>query len=241
MTRNSRILLALVAAAAVLGGYWHFVLGPKREQAAELGRRIDAAEAAVQQARATVARYSGAREAYQANYAALVRLGKAVPGDDDLRSLIVQLDAAAKRSRVDFRDVEVSSGTGEPTVGGSTESELPPGAVAVGSGGLSAIPLKFTFTGRYAGLGGFLSRLERFVTVRGERVRVTGRLLRVESIHLAPSSGGYPSIQAEIDASSYLADPPDPVGGAPPAPAPSSETTEGGAPVTAAATTGELR
>ena len=38
----------------------------------------------------------------RANYATVVRLGKAVPADDDVRSLIVQLDSAAERSNVDF-------------------------------------------------------------------------------------------------------------------------------------------
>ena len=42
------------------------------------------------------------RTHYKANYATVVRLGKAVPTDDDTRSLVVQLDAAAKRSGVDF-------------------------------------------------------------------------------------------------------------------------------------------
>ena len=50
----------------------------------------------------------------------------------------------------------------------------------------------------------FFSRLERFVTVRNERINVTGRLLRVESITLKPDTLGFPRLRAEIGASSYL-------------------------------------
>ena len=40
----------------------------------------------------------------------VARLGKAVPADDDVRSLLVQLDSAAKRAKVDFRSITLSGG-----------------------------------------------------------------------------------------------------------------------------------
>jgi hypothetical protein len=206
MTRTSKLLIGILAAAAVLGAYWMLILSPKRAEVADLDTQIADKETAVAQAELLVATYGKQRQAYRTNYATLVRLGKAMPGDDDLRSLMIQLDDAASRSGVDFRTIEVGGGaTDEPTIAGSSATAAPPGAVAIGSAGYSAMPFKFTFTGRFDNLSGFFSRLEHFVTVQEEQIRVTGRLMRVENITLEPGDKGYPQIQATIGASSYLA------------------------------------
>jgi Tfp pilus assembly protein PilO len=244
VTRNNRLLIGIAVAAAVLGAYWFLILAPKRAQAAELETSIAAKQASIQQIEATAGQYALQRDAYRSNYTTLVRLGKAVPADDDLRSLMIQIDDAARRSGVDFRTIDVGGGSSAPTVAG-TSAPLAPGSVSLGTG-FSAMPFKFTFTGRFADLGGFFARLERFVTVQEHQVRVTGRLMRIESITLAPGQGGYPQILASIGASSYLASTPAGVSqaGAPttapavPASAPASGTTT---PTTTATATGAIR
>jgi hypothetical protein len=58
-----------------------------------------------------------ARATYSASYATVARLGKAVPTDDDIPSLVYQLDATAEATGVDFRSVKLSSdasGSGQP-------------------------------------------------------------------------------------------------------------------------------
>ena len=78
----------------------------------------------------------------------------------------MQLDAAAKRSDVDFDTLNVngSGGAGTPTA----RARLAPGAVNAGA--FSAMPFALSFTGDYGTLGNFLSRLERFVTLKGEEI-----------------------------------------------------------------------
>ena len=51
------------------------------------------------------------------------------------------------------------------------------------------MPFTFSFTGDFATLGDFFSRLERFVSLKGDKITVSGRLLRVESISLQPGAG----------------------------------------------------
>jgi hypothetical protein len=155
----------------------------------------------------TLGAYRKAREGYGSNYATVVRLGKAVPADDDTRSLLVQLDSAARSSGVDFRAISVGGAQAAPTpaaAGAPSASTPPPGAVSVGSAGFSAMPFTFSFRGSFFNMSEFFSRLERFVSVRNARMDVTGRLLRLESIVLKPDQEGFPSIRAEIGASSYL-------------------------------------
>jgi hypothetical protein len=137
----------------------------------------------------------------------VVRLGKAVPPDDDVRSLMVQLDSAASRSGVDFGRIAIGEGGSGPSVesapvAGATAP--PPGAVSVGSAGFTAMPFSFAFTGDFDGLSTFFSKLERFVSVSNDRIDVTGRLLRLESLVLKPDAEDGSQIVAEIGASSYL-------------------------------------
>ncbi len=95
-----------------VGGYWKFAVAPKREQAAALDQKVIAAEAQLAQTQSLIATYKDAKAQYKANYATVVRLGKAVPADDDTRSLVVQLDTAAKRSGIDFDSINLAAGGG---------------------------------------------------------------------------------------------------------------------------------
>jgi Tfp pilus assembly protein PilO len=201
VSRTYRILLVAIVALGAVGGYWKLVLTPKREQIAQLDEQVASAEAQLAQTQQLITTYSGARDAYKANYDTVVRLGKAVPTDDDTRSLVVQLDAAAKRSGVDFDTLNVNGGGGSSSSTGSTVS-LAPGAISAGA--FSAMPFNFNFSGEFSTLGDFFSRLERFVTVKGDAVSVSGRLLRVESISLQPGEKGWPALTAQVGASSYI-------------------------------------
>lgn len=240
MTRT-KMMLSVAAIGAAAFAFWFLVLAPKREEVAKLDTDIAAKTAEIEQARVTLADYEQAKRSYKRNYSTLARLGKAVPADDDVRSLLVQLEATADRSGVDFEKIEVGSGLGADTSSESEEEtsaggELAPapGAVPVADGVLSAMPFSFTFTGSYFDLSTFLARLERFVTVQNDRLDATGRLLRLESVALAPGSDGFPRMQAEVSAATYLVPPVEGVTGAP---APATPPAGGTAPAAPTTTT----
>jgi Tfp pilus assembly protein PilO len=203
VSRNTRILLIAVLAVLAAGGYWKLALAPKRAQAAELATQVASAQAQLSQEQSLLATYQGAQAQYKANYAEVVRLGKAVPSDDDARSLVVQLDAAAKRSGTDFDTFDVSaSGAGSSSGATGSSSSVPPGAVSAGS--YSAMPLSLSFSGDFATLENFLGRVQRFVTIKDGKTLVNGRLMRVESISLAPGDTGWPSMDVQIGADTYI-------------------------------------
>lgn len=250
MTRTNKIL-AVVAAAAAIGAFYFLVLAPKREQVAKLGTDIAAKQAEITQAEQQLATYEQARASYKTNYARLVRLGKAAPGDDDVRSLLVQLEGAADKTGVDFEKIEVGSAlagapSAAPPSGGAAangqtatgELASAPGAVPVAGGALSAMPFSFSFSGSYFDLTTFFSKLEHFVTVNNERVDATGRLLRLETLAITPAGSGFPTMQAEIGAATYIVPPVEGVTGAPaPGAAPAAGTTQA-TPSTTTASTG---
>jgi Tfp pilus assembly protein PilO len=251
MTRTTKILVAVLVTAAAAGAYWFLLLAPKRDEIKALDGQIAAKQVEVEQARQLLASYEQARKSFRANYTKLAALGKAVPADDDVRSLLVQLDDAAGRSGVDFGKIEVGgggiAGAESPTDGAApAEGELAsaPGTVPFGDSGFRAMPFSFGFTGSFSELETFFGRLERFVTMQNEQIGANGRLLRLESLQLQPSSTGLPNIQAEIGAATYLVPPaqdllggvaaPESAQGATPAPTdaaitPPTATASGGA------------
>lgn len=208
MSRRNSMLIAVVAVVAVVGAYWMLILSPKREEAVKLDGQITKQQSALATAESDLATYEGAQKHYRANYSMVARLGKAVPADDDVRSLLVQVNAAAKRAGVDFRTINISA-TGSPTSGPSaaptTSTAPPPGASTVGSAGFSTMPFSFNFKGSFFELGKFFNRIDKFVAVRNGGLDVTGRLLLLNTITLTPDAEkGFPNLTADVTANSYL-------------------------------------
>jgi Type II secretion system (T2SS), protein M len=212
LSRTNKILLAVLVAAAAAGAYWFMVLSPQRAKATQLQSDIAAKQASVAQVQQQIAGYEKARTEYKANYARFARVGKAVPGDDDIRSLLVQLDSASSKSKVGFDTVDVGGGSSgsasAPTPKGApTTLAKAPGLVPIGSSGVSALPFTLSFDGSFFNLTSFFNRLEHFVSVRNEKVKATGRLLRIETLSLTPGAKGWPQMKAAVGAASYVIDP----------------------------------
>lgn len=108
--RDKKIVLILVP-IMLLAGYWFLVLTPKREEAAQLDTTLVQVESERDQAEAFVSDAQRTKGDYASDYATVVRLGKAIPSEIDLPSLIVQLDEAA--SDTDIRFVKVATGERE--------------------------------------------------------------------------------------------------------------------------------
>jgi hypothetical protein len=122
VTTRDRILIGVFVAVVALGAFWMLALKPKRDQAAQLGRQLGTARQRLEQAQSTLSAGEAARVQYTANYAAVAQLGKAVPGDDNVPSLVYQLDSTANASGVDFRTVKLESGQSAGTPSSTTSA-----------------------------------------------------------------------------------------------------------------------
>jgi Tfp pilus assembly protein PilO len=221
VTRTNKILLTVAAFGLAAAAFWFLVLSPKREEITTLDANIATKQAEVAQSQQMLATYETARGSYKKNYATLARLGKAVPADDDVRSLLVQIESTADGTGVDFEQIELGSGlagadtsTGTaPEAGATAEGELAaaPGTIPVAGGALSAMPFNFQFTGGFFDLSTFFARLEHFVSANNKRLDATGRLLRIEKVSIAPSTAGYPDMRATVGAATYVVPPVEPV------------------------------
>jgi type II secretion system (T2SS) protein M len=246
MTGRDRIMIAVVVLALLVAGGWFLVLSPQREEASQLSGDVATQRQQLDQALSDVAAGLAAKRGYAHAYATVAQLGTAVPADDDVTSLVVQVQAAADATKIDFRSLKVgqSSGAGAaapppptapspastaPPTGASgaagatpaaatqaTTATLPPGA-SVGAAGFPTMPFSFQFDGSFFTLDDFVGRLERFLVVRNRQVSVSGRFMTVDGISLSAAPQGFPRIQASVAATTYLL-PPDqgPTGGATP-------------------------
>jgi hypothetical protein len=133
--RDRRILLILIPIVVVVA-YWFLLLSPKRDDLSaardERDQAVQAAQAAEDQANAL----ERARQTFAADYAAVVRLGKAIPATIDSPSLLVQLDRASKGTHIDFKSVafgDRTAGVAVPTATTTTTgAEQPAGNAAAG-------------------------------------------------------------------------------------------------------------
>jgi hypothetical protein len=205
MSRD-RILLSVLGAAAVIAGFWFAFLGPKREDVRRLDSELAAQQQRFERAEATAAQARAARARYDADYSAVVMLGKAVPEQDGLPSLLYQIDSSARDAKIDFSSITSAGGASQtggtaataPATGGSTPAPATSTAVAP-----TAMPLSFVFSGSFFDMEHMLDRVHRFVRPRGADLAIRGRLLSVDDIALAPASDGFPNVQATISASAY--------------------------------------
>jgi type II secretory pathway pseudopilin PulG len=216
VTARDRIVIMVVLAVGAVVAGWMLVVSPKRDQAAALSTQISAQQTQLDTARSQLAAGQSARKAFAGQYAQLAKLGEAVPPDDDVPSLIYQVQNAAEDANVSFRGLQLgnagsssssssSSSSGAPgsSSAAAAPSQLPPGA-AVGAAGLPTEQFTFTLTGNFSHLADFFNRLQNFVTSRGSTLLISGRLMTINAINLAPAASGFPQITANVSATTYI-------------------------------------
>jgi type II secretory pathway pseudopilin PulG len=135
VTSRDRIVILVVAAAVALGAFWMLALKPKRQEASKLGKQLSTERQRLDTAKSDLQSGQAARSQFSLNYATVARLGKAVPIDDDVPSLVYQLDTTAESSGVDFRSVKLTSGGGTPGASSTTSGNATAAASDQAGGG----------------------------------------------------------------------------------------------------------
>ena len=106
MTSRDRIVAIVVGAVVLLAAFWFLAL--RRSARTRRPQREDhRGAAAPRRAPAGDGGRHAARERYDADYATVAKLGKAVPADDDVASLVYQLDHVSTGSHIDFRSIKL--------------------------------------------------------------------------------------------------------------------------------------
>lgn len=232
---SNRLIVTILVLFALAVAFWILLLSPKREEADKLTLQVDQVETSLAQHQAEIAEGEQAREQFPVDYQRLVVLGKAVPANDDVASLLVQINRLAGGAGGSFRNIALSASTGdapeaEAGVSASpTEAEaslLPLGA-SIGPAGLGVMPYSVNLDGDFFEIADFIKGLDSLVKTGGMNVSVNGRLLTIDGFSLkAHRELGFPALEGSFALTSYLTPPGQGItGGADPsAPATTSAT-----------------
>jgi len=234
MTANNRLVIAVLAIVVLAIAFWILLLAPKRDESSKLDAQVDAARVQLAEHRSEVAQALEARREYATDYQHLVILGKAVPGDDDTSSLLVQVNRIAAGAHVSFRTLALETAEGEapaapaaPTASApeapSAEASAAPASLpsptevaastmplgaAIGPAGLGVMPYALSFKGKFFQIADFIKGLDSLVKTQNEKVAVDGRLLTINGFSLLPDKElGFPHLEATFSVTTYLTPP----------------------------------
>jgi type IV pilus assembly protein PilO len=209
MKRNVPFTFVLAGALViVLAVSYMILIRPKR---AESGR-LDAEIAELESKIAADAKQAtaGKEPEVRINVADLFRLAKAMPDEEDMPGIILEVNSIASSAGIEFLAIQ------------------PQPAVAAGS--RRALPITLTFEGNYYDLTDFLYRLRTLVTVKDGTLHTSGRLYTLDALDMHEAKTGFPHIEAVLTVSAYAFGSATPTAAAPGAPAqaapPETETTE---------------
>lgn len=193
MTMRDRLMIMGIALLAVLGVAWYTVVAPEREKASKVSAEVQSARQRLASAETQVSEALSAQARYSTAYTSLVTLGQAVPASAETPALIYTLDKATHSNNIQFTSItNGTSGSGSSSSSSSASSST---TAAAQSTGLSQQPFTFVFNGNFIDLSKLLGQLEGFTVLSANGpLRVSGRLLTIDSVTLAPnaseSSGG---------------------------------------------------
>lgn len=182
MTTRDRLVLMAVVVLGVLAAGWMLGVSPERQKAAKLDDEVSTAQATLATAQGQLAEAQGAQSQYSTAYASVVKLGKAVPADEEVPSLVYELDQATHQKDVEFNSITTTSASGPSAP--SSASAL------TASGGFTQMPFTFVFRGTFADLYHLLHQVDNFTLHTTSGVLVTGRLLTIQSADLDPKQEG---------------------------------------------------
>ncbi|HWY90467.1 MAG TPA: hypothetical protein VNY31_07320 [Solirubrobacteraceae bacterium] len=192
MTARDRMVVIVIAALGVLAAVWLLAVAPERRQAAKLATEVSAAQAQLASAESQVSSASAAQARYETAYASIVRLGKAVPASQEVPSLIYQLAQATNEKNVEFASITTTvpgAAGSSPAASGSAAS-----ASATAGAGFTQMPFTFVFNGGFDSLYSLFQQLDGFaLRTSAGGLQVSGRLLTIQSVKLAPVSESGPS------------------------------------------------
>jgi hypothetical protein len=110
VTTRDRTVVMVLALFAMVAAFWFLLLAPKRDDAASLKDQLSAAQTRLQTAQQSAGAALQAKKTYADDYKVVTELGKAVPTDDDVPSLVYQLQTSSVKSHISFDSIKLTGG-----------------------------------------------------------------------------------------------------------------------------------
>jgi Tfp pilus assembly protein PilO len=133
LSDRDRKLVLVIVPALVLAVFWFLLLAPKRQEASKAAAEATEQTERLDGARARAKAAQGAQTDFAADYGEIVRLGKAIPSNVDMPSLLVQLDSAAEGTGIRF--TRIATGEREPGAAAAAPAPAPSGGTPAAAAG----------------------------------------------------------------------------------------------------------
>jgi type II secretion system (T2SS) protein M len=185
MTTRDRLVVIGLGVAAILAAFWFLLVTPARKEATQLSQQVASAQQTLSSAQEKLDTARAAETKYQSDYAAVVKMGEAVPPSPEVPSLVYELDQLSNSKNVEFASI-TSSGSGSGSKSTASASSTPAAAPA----GFQQLPFTFTFKGSFFALYKLLNRLDGLAAQTEKGVEISGRLLTIQSASLTGSGSG---------------------------------------------------
>jgi hypothetical protein len=101
-------------------------------------------------------------------------------------------------------DAQATADAAAPPTGDGTTPAAGGAAAPAPASALETVSLEFSFKGSFFELADFFHRMKRFVYVSGDKVRVRGRLLTIDSVKYETSADTFPALGATVQATVFL-------------------------------------
>jgi hypothetical protein len=125
LTDRDRKIAFILLPLLLVAVYWFLVLAPKRKEAKKLGAQVTQAQQARDAAVSTANSLEQAKASFDGQYQQMVKLGKAIPTQVDMPSLIVQLAAAAHGTGIQFGDIKAGARVAAAPAATATSTTTP--------------------------------------------------------------------------------------------------------------------
>jgi len=175
---------------------WFLLVSPQRSRSSELDEKLASVQQQITAARAAQMQ---AADVTPIRSADLFRLTKAMPSDNDIPGVLLELSRIASETGIVFEQI------------------VPQATLAAGE--MRAQPIDLTFEGNFYSLSDFLYRVRNLVSVQRGRLIANGRLFSVEKLQFSEAPSGFPNIRANLTLSAFL------YGSGPTAAPPAASTT----------------
>ena len=184
MSRRVRYVLMGLGLLVFVLVVWFLVLSPIRGNISATNTAIEDQKTRYALAQSQLTQAKSTKQEGELNQARLLELAKMIPNDQELPSLLLQLQDLADQSGIDF----VAITPGDPT--------------AAGTGDYQLLPLSLTFAGTFFDVSDFTYRAEQMVAG-------PGRLLAIKSVNLVLGStiaavGSSPKLTATLSLYAFI-------------------------------------
>ena len=192
LRKRDRIVLAIVAAAALVGAFYMMALKPERQKASALQTQIATQQQSLASAQQSYNIGRAAQAALKTDGAQWAALKLAVPAQSNIPALLRLLEKSADADHVAMTSLTLAGST---SASASTASTPATGTAAPSA---TPVPIQLNFTGGYVALNKLVRKLTGLVAVAHGSVHATGPLLSINSVTLSGSKSLTGNVTATI-------------------------------------------